>query len=188
MSFAENLKIARKEKNITQEQLADLLDVSRQAISKWESGNGYPETEKLGLLSKQLEVSLDYLLLDEDTTNKEKTIVQKKIISPTGKIAIYNYDGSTLVTCHAVKISPIAFPRKEEPKFLLLGIDKVTFWGEHTVILGWYQSLDDTAREIEEIAAAMERGEVTYQLKYAAEIELKGVFGTPRLRNLSDSK
>ena len=38
MSFAENLKCIRKKQNITQEQLADMLDVSRQAISKWESG------------------------------------------------------------------------------------------------------------------------------------------------------
>ena len=38
MSFAENLKNNRKKQNITQEQLADMLSVSRQAISKWESG------------------------------------------------------------------------------------------------------------------------------------------------------
>ena len=38
MSFAENLKNIRKKRNITQEQLADMLLVSRQAISKWESG------------------------------------------------------------------------------------------------------------------------------------------------------
>lgn len=38
MSFAENLKMIRKERHVTQEQLAELLNVSRQAISKWESG------------------------------------------------------------------------------------------------------------------------------------------------------
>jgi len=61
MSFAENLKNVRKKHNITQEQLADILSVSRQAISKWESGFGYPETEKLLVISKELKVSLDYL-------------------------------------------------------------------------------------------------------------------------------
>lgn len=61
MSFAENLKHIRKKRNITQEQLADMLSVSRQAISKWESGGGYPETEKLLIISKELDVSLDYL-------------------------------------------------------------------------------------------------------------------------------
>jgi len=61
MSFAENLKNIRKKRNITQEQLADMLLVSRQAISKWESGFGYPETEKLLVISRELNVSLDYL-------------------------------------------------------------------------------------------------------------------------------
>ena len=61
MSFAENLKYIRKKRNITQEQLADLLVVSRQAVSKWESGGGYPETEKILILSKELDVSLDYM-------------------------------------------------------------------------------------------------------------------------------
>ena len=61
MSFAENLKHIRKKHGITQEEFADILAVSRQAISKWESGFGYPETEKLLIISKELNVSLDYL-------------------------------------------------------------------------------------------------------------------------------
>ncbi len=55
MSFADNLKMIRKERNITQEQLAELLNVSRQAVSKWESGNGYPETEKTAHYFKRTE-------------------------------------------------------------------------------------------------------------------------------------
>lgn len=47
MGFAENLQSLRKMKGMSQEQLAEKLDVSRQAVSKYESGNGYPETEKL---------------------------------------------------------------------------------------------------------------------------------------------
>ena len=64
MSFAENLRRIRKNQNITQEQMADLLSVSRQAISKWESGAGYPDIEKLPMIAKALNVSLDYLFLD----------------------------------------------------------------------------------------------------------------------------
>ena len=64
MSFAENLRRIRKNQNITQEQMADLLLVSRQAISKWESGTGYPDIEKLPMIAKALNVSLDYLFLD----------------------------------------------------------------------------------------------------------------------------
>ncbi|MBC2457027.1 helix-turn-helix transcriptional regulator [Clostridium beijerinckii] len=54
MSFAENLKQCRNEKHLTQERLAELLDVTRQAVSKWEQGVGYPETDKLIILAKVL--------------------------------------------------------------------------------------------------------------------------------------
>ena len=64
MSFGNNLKEIRKQRGITQEGLAELLGVSRQAISKWESDSGYPETEKLIAISRELDVSLDYLLCD----------------------------------------------------------------------------------------------------------------------------
>ena len=70
MSFADNLKYIRKKQNITQEQLADILSVSRQAISKWESSFGYPETETLLVLSKELNVSLDYLFSDRCTMTR----------------------------------------------------------------------------------------------------------------------
>ena len=65
MSFAENLKQIRKEKQLSQEELAEILDVSRQAISKWEQGVGYPEVEKLLLLSSKLNISLDSLMSTE---------------------------------------------------------------------------------------------------------------------------
>ncbi len=54
MGFAENLKEIRNRRNITQEQLAEILSVSRQTISKWESGLGYPETEKLLSIAKEV--------------------------------------------------------------------------------------------------------------------------------------
>ena len=47
MSLGENLQYLRKRDNITQEQLAEQLDVSRQSVSKWESDTTYPEMEKL---------------------------------------------------------------------------------------------------------------------------------------------
>lgn len=71
MGFAENLKLIRKERNVTQEELAELLGVSRQAISKWESGNGYPETEKLITISQKLNISIDYLLNDKSNIEQK---------------------------------------------------------------------------------------------------------------------
>ncbi len=70
MTLGEKLSKLRKENNYTQEQLADILNVSRQSISKWESGIAYPETEKLIKLGKLYNCSMDYLLND-DVTEKQ---------------------------------------------------------------------------------------------------------------------
>ncbi len=64
MEFGEKLFKLRKENGMSQESLAERLNTSRQAISKWENGQGYPETEKLLLISNIFNVSLDYLLKD----------------------------------------------------------------------------------------------------------------------------
>ena len=65
MTLGEKISKLRKDYNYTQEQLADILGVSRQSISKWESDIAYPETEKLIELGKIFECSMDYLLKDE---------------------------------------------------------------------------------------------------------------------------
>lgn len=64
MPLGSKLSRLRKENNYTQEQLAELLGVSRQAISKWESDAAYPETDKLIQISNLFHCSLDYLLRD----------------------------------------------------------------------------------------------------------------------------
>lgn len=62
MTFGERLYHLRSEKNLSQEQLAELLDVSRQSISKWENDKAYPEMTRLLFLSDYFQVSLDYLM------------------------------------------------------------------------------------------------------------------------------
>ncbi|WP_313154723.1 helix-turn-helix domain-containing protein [Lacrimispora sp.] len=62
MEFNEKLQQLRKQNNLTQEQLAEQLYVSRTAVSKWESGKGYPNIESLKCLSKVFSVSIDELL------------------------------------------------------------------------------------------------------------------------------
>lgn len=65
MKFSEKLQKLRKEHKLSQEQLADQLDVSRQAVSKWESGQTYPEMDKLLSLCKIFQCSLDDLTNDD---------------------------------------------------------------------------------------------------------------------------
>ena len=72
MNFSDKLKKHRKELGLSQEELSYELNVSRQAVSKWENGQGYPEIEKLLLLSNLFNVSLDYLLKEESNSSYEE--------------------------------------------------------------------------------------------------------------------
>ena len=80
MEFNQKLQELRKQKGLTQEELAEQLYVSRTAISKWESGRGYPNIESLRAIAKFFSVTLDDLLssdevltiAEEDNKQKEK--------------------------------------------------------------------------------------------------------------------
>ena len=80
MEFNEKLQELRKQKGFTQEELSELLFVSRTAVSKWESGRGIPNIESLKSISKYFSVSIDELLsgeqllaaADEDLKQREK--------------------------------------------------------------------------------------------------------------------
>lgn len=61
MAFGERLQLLRRRSGLTQEQFAEQLQVSRQAVSKWESGKGYPEMEKLLFICRQYGVTLNDL-------------------------------------------------------------------------------------------------------------------------------
>ena len=69
MRFGEKLFKLRKEKGLSQEALAEQIGTTRQAVSKWENNQGFPETEKLLQLSNIFETSIDFLLKDEKSSN-----------------------------------------------------------------------------------------------------------------------
>lgn len=64
MIFSEKLQLIRKNQGITQEQLAEKLDVSRQAVAKWESGQVYPDINNLIQISNLFHATVDYLVRD----------------------------------------------------------------------------------------------------------------------------
>ena len=84
MNFASNLQKLRKRENMSQEALAEKLDVTRQSVSKWESGASYPEMDKLISICKIFNVDMDTLVngdvLDEKKQDKETTINTKDIL------------------------------------------------------------------------------------------------------------
>ncbi len=162
MNFAENLKQLRKDKQLSQEELAEILDVSRQAISKWEQGIGYPEVEKLLLLSSELCVSLDYLMGTKVAKNSNS---QKQNV--TGIIMITSPIEHVIATCHKVMSSQKMSGGTSSPQYALFGKSETKgFYGEEATFLGWYASEEDISKEIMEIHDAIVNGILTYTLKY----------------------
>ena len=168
MSFSENLKQIRKEHHLSQEELAELMDVSRQAVSKWEQDQGYPEVEKLLLLSRKLSVSLDALMSDEIADSSGS-----KDVKITGSIVITSPHENTIVTCHKVTSSGKMAGGKNAPQYALFGVDRggSNFWGEPTTFLGWYANEELISKEIEEIRKAISQGIPTYTLQYSAKTQ-----------------
>lgn len=72
MKFNEKLMKLRKEKGMTQEELAFELGVSRQSVSKWELGECEPDISKLKEISKLFQVSIDFLLLDDEERQQDE--------------------------------------------------------------------------------------------------------------------
>lgn len=88
MYFNEKLKEIRKQNNLSQEDLANQLNVSRQAITKWETAQGLPDMENLKNISKFFHVSLDELLQEEAIQVSNQIIEEEKYVYE----AIYEYD------------------------------------------------------------------------------------------------
>lgn len=137
MTLGEKLAKARKEKNITQEQLADNLGVSRQAISKWESDVAYPETDKLIHMSELFDCSLDYLLKENITEKAEKTeapIMQGTAVAPLffSLSKLFNYEYKSKRTLGGVPLVHINFGRGKTAK----GIVAIGFKSVGVVSIG----------------------------------------------------
>ena len=83
MALSEKIMNLRKKNGWSQEELAERLDISRQSVSKWESGESIPTLEKLIRISEIFEVSTDYLLKDnfkeEKFDRNESSIYMNKI-------------------------------------------------------------------------------------------------------------
>lgn len=92
MDISRKLQLLRREKGYSQEVLAEKCEVSRQAVSKWENGIAYPEVDKLILLSKLYEVSVDYLIKDDICKKEESQEV-------TGEIQGIHYNQYTDKIC-----------------------------------------------------------------------------------------
>ena len=162
MSFGENLQAIRKQNQLSQEGLAEMLGVSRQAVSKWELGEGYPEVDKLLILSKKLNISLDSLLGGEKTAISEEG-------RPSDTIRIISPNEGVIINATKVTRSQQFKGLKNSPKYALFASDgkDLSYWGAQNTFLAWYRNLEDVTREIAEIQKALETGAASYMLQYS---------------------
>ena len=163
MSFGENLQMIRKKNQLSQEGLAEMLGVSRQAVSKWELGEGYPEVDKLLLLSKKLNISLDSLLGGENTAavpGGRKASDKIRIVSP--------HEG-VIVSTSKVTRSQQFKGGKNSPQYALYASDgnDLSLWGAQNTFLAWYRNLEDVTKEITGIQNALDLGADSYTLQYS---------------------
>lgn len=86
MEFSEKLQQLRKQHQLTQEQLAEKLYVSRTAVSKWESGRGYPNLSSLKDIAGLFQISLDDLLSNEELLDAAKAENQRNLGKLSGSI------------------------------------------------------------------------------------------------------
>ena len=95
MEFNEKLQALRKSRGLTQEELAEALFVSRTAISKWESGRGYPSIDSLKEISKYFSVTIDELMTGEKLISiaekENKSNIQKLCDLLTGIVDLISF-------------------------------------------------------------------------------------------------
>ena len=186
MSFGENLRNVRKKKNITQEDLAEILGVSRQAISKWESDNGYPETEKLLVISEVLNISIDSLLHGGSTLDVKQEIAEVESVKASNKLYIIDANKRKLAAFEEFGIDMIGINNTGEavvitgfkkentkvkvPVCILYGITKGILSRNKRTTLGYYSTLENAQKELASISKAS-KTDTQYELKYAAKMQ-----------------
>ena len=182
MSISVKIQQLRKRNGLSQEQLAEKLEVSRQAVSKWESGTSLPDIEKIALISDLFEVSTDYLIKDEETL-KSNQLVQQSVHIPR-KLYIIDINKRRLSTFEefsiemvsaynkgeATLISGLTKPKKVRvPVCALYGISKGILGRNKQTLLGFYASVEEVKMELSSISKASETDTV-YELQYAAKM------------------
>ena len=93
MILADRIVELRKKKGWSQEELAEMIDVTRQSVSKWESGQSLPDLDKILKLADIFGVSTDYLLKDKDTYEGQPINREEEKAQEAAKLVIEKLNG-----------------------------------------------------------------------------------------------
>lgn len=140
MNMADRIQQLRKAKGISQEELADRVGVSRQAVSKWESEQSSPDLDKIIVLSEYFEVTTDYILKGIETTEDERRTEKKK--GDAGVFVIV----ATVMNFIGLVVSGVVWKEQQDTVALAIGL---IFMAMGCMIfgVGMYESRKDTRQK-----------------------------------------
>ena len=184
MIFAEKLKTLRKQKNISQEQLAEIIHVSRQAITKWESGNGIPDIENLIAISSLFNESLDSLL------SEEKSLISKHEFLYESRTE-YDLDSAKKIDLKIGTAHEVIIEKTNDEKIQVIAASKKLSYLTQQVKV----KIDEDKRRMDVIVkhstdlsdiAALENLFVLVRIpvKFVADVELSGEFENLKVRDI----
>ena len=184
MIFAEKLKTLRKQKNISQEQLAEIIHVSRQAITKWESGNGIPDIENLIAISSLFNESLDSLL------SEEKSLISKHEFLYESRTE-YDLDSAKKIDFKIGTAHEVIIEKTNDEKIQVIAAsNKLSYLTQQVKV-----KIDEDKRRMDVIVkhstdlsdiAALENLFVLVRIpvKFVADVELSGEFENLKVRDI----
>ena len=184
MIFAEKLKTLRKQKNISQEQLAEIIHVSRQAITKWESGNGIPDIENLITISSLFNESLDSLL------SEEKSLISKHEFLYESRTE-YDLDSPKKIDFKIGTAHEVIIEKTNDEKIQVIAAsNKLSYLTQQVKV-----KIDEDKRRMDVIVkhstdlsdiAALENLFVLVRIpvKFVADVELSGEFENLKVRDI----
>ena len=138
MTLGEKLAKLRKDNNYTQEQLAEILDVSRQSVSRWESDIAYPETDKLIKIGELYHCSLDYLLKDDIEDEHANVNITNEVDNKRGSFTLnlksFYFERKSTKTIHGIPLWHINIGLGRTAK----GIIAIGFCARGVISIGYF--------------------------------------------------
>lgn len=135
MSFRDNLLFLRDSRNMTQEQLAMLLGVTRQAVSKWEAGASTPDMDRLVRLCEIFEVDLDELIRGDVTTAHVNRALAVPVDAPQTDVT--GYDPHMRARALLIVAAVTLVAAVGSLFFALSAWSQILIWGVIAIAVGW---------------------------------------------------
>ncbi len=185
MNFADKLKDLRKNKKMSQEQLAEKLYVSRQAITKWENGAGLPDIENIIAIAALFNTSLDDLLCEE------KSIMTKHEFLYESRTE-YDLDEEKRIDINIGTAHEVIVEKTSDEKIqVLLASNKMNFLAQQVKVKieEFKKFMDVTLKHSHDLTDMQAKEDLFVFIKipkaFIAKIELSGIIENLRIRDIS---